>query len=236
MNATKVTVCGAAITAFNRRTDGSSFRDWAFTAFEDALAMSSLERPDIDALVVASESDFFSLQLNPASVLASDLGLIGVSTMRVEGGGASGQLAVHAAVRLIQSGASNHVAVVGVDPSASQLSAQMVKNLYSFSFDAWTDGMTGVSSTVLYALSFQSFMNRVPVNNRHLTQVTQQNRANAVHNPRAHLGKQHTPEDIVQSPMLATPYRRLHCSPLSDGAAAVVLSCLLYTSPSPRDS
>ncbi len=220
----KAIVCGVGITAFNRRTDGSSFRDWALAAFEDALSMSSLERPDIDALIVASESDFFSLQLNPASVLAGDLGLIGASTMRVEGGGASGQLAVQAGVRLIQSGAIRHVAVVGVDPSASQLSAQTVKSLYSFSFDAWVDGMTGVSSTVLYALSFQSFMNRVAVNSHHLGQVTRQNRANAMHNPRAHLGRLHKQPEIDESPMIATPYRRLHCSPLSDGAASVILS------------
>ena len=224
MARSNVIVCGAAITTFNRRTDGSSFRDWALAGFEDALNLSSLERSDIDALVVSSESDFFSLQLNPASVLASDLGLIGVSTLRVEGGGASGQLAVHTAARLIQSGAHKHVAVVGVDPSASQLSGQAVKSLYSFSFDAWTDGMTGVSSTALYALSFQAFMQRVPVSHHHLAQVTQQNRANATHNPRAHLGRLHSQPEIDESPMLATPYRRLHCSPLSDGAASVILS------------
>jgi len=224
MSGSEVTVCGSAITAFNRRKDGSSFRDWAFSAFEEALKMSSLERSDIDALVVASESDFFSLQLNPASVLASDLGLIGAPTMRVEGGGASGQLAVHAAVRCLRSGDANHVAVIGVDPSASQLSSQAVKSLYSFSFDAWSDGISGVSSTTQYALSFQAFMQRVLVSDRHLGAVTRQNRRNAMHNPRAHLGKEHTQADIDQSPMIATPYRRLHCSPLSDGAAAVILS------------
>jgi len=228
MAQTKAIVCGASITAFNRRTDGSSYRDWAVAAFEDALQMSSIERSDIDALVVASESDFFSLQLNPASVLANELGLVGVSAMRVEGGGASGQLAVHAALRLIQSGAADHVAVVGVDPSASQLSPQTVKSLYSFSFDAWTDGVTGVSSTALYALSFQVFRNRVSVCDLHLSQVTQQNRANAVHNPRAHLGRLHTRSEIDESPMIASPYRRLHCSPLSDGAASVILSAPKY--------
>ncbi len=235
MAQSKVTVCGAAITAFNRRTDGSSFRDWALTAFEDALTLSSLERKDIDALVVASECDFFSLQLNPASILASDLGLTGASTIRVEGGGASGQLAVHTAARFIQAGACKHVAVVGVDPSASQLSGSTIKSLYSFSFDAWTDGMTGVSATALYALSFQSFMQRVPVTHLELGQVTQQNRTNAMLNPRAHLGKKHSLQEIDESPLLATPYRRLHCSPLSDGAAALILSAS-NQSPSSRKS
>ncbi len=128
-------VCGVSITAFNRRKDASSFRDWAFTVFEEALALSTLERCEIDALYVASESDFFTLQLNPASILTRDLGLIGAATMRIEGGGASGQLAVHAATRAIQSGHIKHAAVIGVDPSASHLSGAAVKSLYSYSFE-----------------------------------------------------------------------------------------------------
>ena len=41
-------------------------------------ATAALAPGDIDALIVASESDFFTLQLNPAAVLAQDLGLTGV--------------------------------------------------------------------------------------------------------------------------------------------------------------
>lgn len=220
-----VVVSGAALTRFNRRKDNSSFRDWAFAAFNDALIKSELERRDIEALFVASESDFFTLQLNPASVIASDLGLGGVSTARIEGGGASGQLAVHAATRAIQAGHIKHAVVIGVDPSASMLSGDTIKKLYGFSFDAWTDGMTGVTATALYALSFQSFMQRVAVDEKqHLAQITIQNRANALNNPNAHLGRAHTVDDITESPLIAAPYRRLHCSPLSDGAAVIILS------------
>lgn len=141
-----VSVCGAALTPYNRRKDGSNYRDWAFDAFEQALTLSTVERCDIDALFVSSESDFFTYQLNPASVLASDLGLRDVEILRCEGGGASGQLAVHAATRALQSGRVKHAAVVGVDPSASHLSAETITSLYGYSFDAWTDGMTGLSS------------------------------------------------------------------------------------------
>lgn len=222
---TRVRVSGAALTPYNRRKDNSSFRDWACSAFYDALQKSGLEHRDIDALYVASESDFFTLQLNSASVIASDIGLEGASTTRIEGGGASGQLAIHAATRAIQSGHIKHAAVIGVDPSASTLSSDTIKKLYSFSFDAWTDGATDVSATVLYALSFQSFMQRMQVDEtQHLANVTIQNRANALHNPNAHLGREHTVDDINESPFIAAPYRRLHCSPLSDGAAAAILS------------
>lgn len=219
-----VAVIGASLTPFNRRKDGTGFRDWAFDAVGAALTMSGLERSDIDEIFVASESDFFSLQLNPASILATELGLFGAAATRVEAGGASGQVAVHAAVRAIRSGSAKHVLVLGVDPSASSLNGDAMRALYGFSFDAWTDGMTGATSTTLYALSYQAFAARFGTTNADLATVTQQNRANAMHNPGAHLPREDTTMQIAESPLIASPYRRLHCSPLSDGAAALILS------------
>lgn len=219
-----VAVIGASQTPFNRRKDGTGFRDWAFDAVAAALTMSGLDRSDIDDVFVASESDFFSLQLNPASILATELGLIGAAATRVEAGGASGQVAVHAGVRAIRSGGAKHVLVLGVDPSASSLNGDAMRALYGFSFDAWTDGMTGATSTALYALAYQAFAARHGTTDADLATVTMQNRANARHNPGAHLPREDTPEQIAQSPLIASPYRRLHCSPLSDGAAALILS------------
>ena len=77
-----VLVIGSAITPFNRRKDHTSPADWAEDAFDRALGMATLDRRDLDALIVSSESDFFSLQLNPASILAGHLGLVGAETMR----------------------------------------------------------------------------------------------------------------------------------------------------------
>ncbi|WP_299828798.1 thiolase family protein [uncultured Roseobacter sp.] len=224
MKVRDVTVTGAALTPFNRRKDGTGFRDWALSAFEMALERSGLERSDIDALYIASESDFFHLQLNPASVLATEFGLTGVAATRCEGGGASGQVAVHTAARAIQAGAAKHAAVIGVDPSASSLSGDAIRTLYGFSFDAWTDGMTGLTSTALYALSFQAFAAEHGITEADLATVTLQNRGNAYHNPGAHLPRKDSLQDIADNPAIASPYRRLHCSPLSDGAAAIILS------------
>jgi acetyl-CoA C-acetyltransferase len=219
-----VIVTGAAQTPFNRRKDGTGLRDWSASAFADALAMAQIEPSQIDALYVASESDFFSLQLNPSSILASELGLTGVAAMRCEGGGASGQLAVHAATMAVQSGAARHVAVIGVDSSASSLPGGAMRKLYGFSFDAWTDGMTGFSATALYALSWQVFAAKQGLGEAHLAAVTIQNRANACANLDAHLPRRDSADQIDASPMIASPYRRLHCAPLSDGAAALILS------------
>ncbi|MEM6463458.1 MAG: thiolase family protein [Pseudomonadota bacterium] len=219
-----VLVAGTGMTAFNRRKDGSGFREWASEAFAEALASAQLSRADIDALVVASESDFFSMQLNPASVLADDLGLFGIACQRVEGGGASGQLAVQAGVAMILSGLARRVAVVGFEPSASYLGGEKVSELYGYSFDVWSDGMSGVHSTALYALSAKAFMARSGATHDDFASIAVQNHANACSNPLAHLPLSVSSDDVRGSPMVSDPYRRLDCSPLSDGAAAVILS------------
>ena len=220
----QVVVTGAAQTPFNRRKDGSGPRDWALAAFERALEMSGIEPAQIEALYLSSESDFFALQLNPASVIATELGLTGAAAVRCESGGASGQSAVHAAVMAIQSGLIKHAVVLGLDASASGLSADKIRTLYGFSFDNWTDGLTGLSATALYALSWQHFAAANRLDDSYLTSVTLQNRANACANPDAHLARTDTAEEIESSAVVASPYRRLHCSPLSDGAAALILS------------
>lgn len=219
-----VSFAGGAMTPFNRRKDGSSFRDWARLAVQGALDDAGLERTDIDAFVVASESDFFTMQLNPAAMLADECGLVSVAAKRVEGGGASGHLAVHAGIAEVASGMARRVLVLGVEPSASHLNAADVSKLYGLSFDAWTDGMTGIDSTALYALSAQAFMARTGATRDDFAAIAVRNRANAQANPNAHLPLDISADDVATSPVIASPYRRLDCSPLSDGAAAIILA------------
>jgi acetyl-CoA C-acetyltransferase len=219
-----VVFAGGAMTPFNRRKDGSSFRDWAQTAVQGALNDADLDVTDIDALVVASESDFFTMQLNPAALLADHCGLAGVAAKRVEGGGASGHLAIHAGIAEVASGMARRVLVLGVEPSASHLKGADVGALYGLSFDGWTDGMTGIDSTSLYALSIQAFMARTGARVDDFAAIAVRNRANARVNLNAHLPLDISLDDVAASPVVASPYRRLDCSPLSDGAAAIILS------------
>lgn len=219
-----VLVAGYAQTPFNRRKDGSGFRDWVRDAFEPALALADIDRSDIDGLVVSSESDFYSLQLNPASVIADDLGLTSAACQRVEGGGASGQLAVHAGVTVIRAGQAKRVAVVGFEASASFLDAPSMIELLGYSFDAWTEGMTGVTSTALYALSAKLFMARTGATVEDFAQISVTNHGNALKNPDAHLPMELTVQEVRGSPAIADPYCRLDCSPLSDGAAVLILA------------
>ena len=221
---TGVAIGGGAMTPFNRRKDASSWRDWCLEAFRGALLDAALVPADIDAMVVASESDFFSGQLNPAAMIADELGLTGVRLQRVEGGGASGHLAVQAGAALVAAGQARRVAVLGFEASAAHLDAASVGQLYTLSFDAWSEGESGIGPAAIYALSARAFMAETGATDRDFAAVAARNHQNARHNRHAHLPLDVTEADVLGSAPVAAPYRRLDCSPLSDGAACVILA------------
>ena len=125
-------ILGGSVSPFGRHRDGSHWRDWVRRAVTDALA---------DAVVVASETDFLSLQVNPGPVILDDLGMSGLPVVRVEAGGASGGAALRIGVQHILSGAARRVLVVGFEAAAGHLDADGVQFVYGLSFDAETDGM-----------------------------------------------------------------------------------------------
>jgi len=96
--------------------------------------------------------------------------------------------------------------------------------VYGLSFDAEIEGFLGATAAALYALSAKSHMERYGVDERALAAVAVKNRANAVFDPNAHLPMVSSIDDVLSSAVVAPPLKRLDCSPLSDGAAAIVLT------------
>ncbi len=209
---------------FCRFSDGSDWRDWVRWAGSDALADAELAAADIDSLIVASETDFFSLQVNPGPVVADELGLTGIPTVRVEAGGGSGGAALRAGFAQIMSGLARRVLIVGFEAAASHLSGPDVQLIYGLSFDAEVDGMAGATAVSLYALSMSMHMRALGTTAPQMAAVSVKNHGNAKNNPNAHKPMDLTIEDVLDSPPVSTPYRRLDCSLLSDGAAAIVLA------------
>lgn len=217
-------VLGAGVMPFGRHRDGSHWRDWVRRAALDAIHDAEIDLKDIGSVVVASETDFCSLQVNPAPVVLDDLGLAGVPALRVEAGGASGAAALRAAVHQIRAGAAKCVLVVGFDAAAGHLRAEDVQLIYSMSFDAETDGLAGATAVTLYALSMAEHMSIHRTTAEQMAAVSVKNHGNAIGNPWAHKPMDITIADVLASPMIAAPYHKLDCSMASDGAAAIVLA------------
>ena len=220
----KPLILGVAMIPFRRYADGSNFRDWLRQVCTEALAGAEIDRHDIDSVIVASESDMFSLQVSPAALVVDELGLHGAATVHVEMGGASGAAGIREGFIQICSGAARHVLVCGFDQTASRLSRPGVQQVYSLSFDADIEGWAGVSTANLYALSFQAYCKKFNSTPDQAAHVSLKNHGNAMHNPFAHKPMQLTIEEVRQSALISDPYRLLDCSMVSDGAAAVILS------------
>jgi len=219
-----VMVAGCATTPFGRSNDGSTPRDWVRRVARDALEDAGIAAKDVDALVVASESDFFSLQLAPGALLVDEIGMVPCPVMRVEMGGASGSMAVRTALMQILSGVHRCVLVIGFEHAASHLSGDDVRLLYGLSFDAELEGMAGATAAGLYALSIGEHMRRFGTTETQLAMVSVKNHGNATANPDAHQPMAITVDDVLASRPVSTPYKLLDCSPISDGAAAIVLT------------
>ena len=220
----KPLIVGASMIPFRHYQDGSNFRDWCRTVCNEALRESGLQHSEIDAIIVANESDMLSLQISPAALIADEVGLQFASAVHVEAGGASGAAAIHQGFALITSGCAKNVLVVGFEQTASRLSRSGVQKVYSLSFDADLEGWAGVNTAALYALSYQAYCERYAIDPLLAAQVSVKNHGNAVYNRYAHNPKEITVGDVAASKIISDPYRLLDCSIISDGAAAVVLS------------
>jgi len=182
-HAGKPLLLGGGVSPFGRHRDGSHWRDWVRAAAGDALVDAGVGGEDIDSVVVASETDFFSLQVNPGPVVLDDLGLTGRLVVRVEAGGASGAAALRVGFTQIMAGLARRVLVVGFEAAAGHLDPADVHLVYSLSFDAEVDGMAGATAVVLYALSIGEHMADHGTTAEQMAAVSVKNHGNAIGNP-----------------------------------------------------
>jgi len=81
-------------------------------------------------------------------------------------------------------------------------------------------GLDAISSAALQA---NAYMTRYGITEEQCALVSVKNHGNAKKNPFAQLPLDLTVEDVMRSPKIADPLKRLDCSPVSDGAAAIII-------------
>ncbi|MEE9271347.1 MAG: thiolase family protein [Candidatus Krumholzibacteria bacterium] len=85
------------------------------------------------------------------------------------------------------------------------------------------DGAYGATLPALGGLVTHAYLSSRGVPEQALHAVAVKNHRNGALNPKAHFQKAVTPAEVASSPLVRDPLRRLHCSPISDGAAALLL-------------
>lgn len=192
-----------------------------------ALVDAEVDPGQVDLVVVGHfNSGLHPLGFPSSLPLQIDDGLFGVSSLRVENACASGSAAVHTALTHLLAGRATTVLVVGVEKMTGVPAETVGAALLGADYDtAGTSSSTGFAG--LFAEVAREYERRYgPVSHTLGAIAAKSHRLGAV-NPFAHLrkdlGEEFCSTTSEQNPLVAAPLRRTDCSPVSDGAAALVL-------------
>ena len=214
-----VWVAGAAMTRVGKRTE--RLQDLMAEAAHGALRAAGVEAPDAIVVAAMNPEEFLG-DGNFASNAASHLGFAQAPALRVETATSSGAAAFYAGFGLVAAGLRRAVLVVGGE-KMTHLDTPRVSELISRSIDPY-ERSYGATMPALAGLVARALIARNGDAPREMAQIAVKNHANALRNPYAHFHRSVTIDEVMDSRMVADPLRLLHCCPISDGAAALVLT------------
>jgi acetyl-CoA C-acetyltransferase len=214
----EVAIVGVGMTPFGELWE-SSLRDLFVDAALSALRDAGADR--LNGIWVGNMSGGqFVGQEHLGPLMADHLGMRGVPSTRVESACASGGAALRAAFLEVASGASDVVLAAGVEKMNDGAD---VTGVLATAADQEGEVYHGVTFPGLYALIARAHMATHGTTLEDLAAVSVKNHRHGALNPKAQFRQTVTLEQVMSSSMVADPLRLLHCSPVSDGAAAVVL-------------
>ncbi len=216
-----VSILGVATTQFGELWDTSP-RALVKGVVDEALIDSRLQLKNIDALYVGNMlSGILGGQENLGAFFASALGLV-CPAFKVEGACASGGLAFYNGALGVRSGEFTNVLVLGVEKMTDHKPEEVALGLMGAGSDE--ERLAGATFPGLYALMAQAHMREFKTTEEEMSAVAVKNHYHASLNGKAHFRNPITLKQALTSPMIASPLKLFDCSPVSDGAAAVVIS------------
>ncbi len=187
-------------------------------AAQRALADAGLTFADIDAVVIGTAPDLFEGVAFPERWMAGALGAIGKPILRIHTMGSVGGSTAISAFYHVASGVFDKVLAVAFEKQSE------ADSTWVFSAGSGGRGF-GTGAGGAFAPVCKFYIDRWGVPAEMGPRVAVKDRNNALRNPYAHWKKgKITLQDVLDSPLLWDPFRRLECCPTSDGAAAMVFA------------
>ena len=219
----KVAILGMGCSNFGERWDCNA-EDLMVEAFEECLGDAGIGREQIEAawLGTAIGEQHVGMSAVP---LAMTLRLPYIPVTRVENYCATGTEAFRGACYAVASGAVDIALALGVEKlkdtgygGLPQRGRGALNNQY------WAN----VSAPGSFAQLAAAYRSKHGVNaddlKRAMAHVSVKSHANAVNNPKAHLRKPITIDDVLNAPMVADPLGLYDCCGVSDGSACAIVT------------
>ena len=235
--ANSVHVAGVGSTSFGAHP-GRTLQSLAVEAARAALADSKIPATRIGCVFVGNfVGGIMTGQELLGPIVAADLGLKGVSAIKIEAACASSSAAVRLGHKLIEAGAEDAVLVVGVE-RLTGFPRDSLTTAMTAAIDQGTEGHAGLTFPGFWGMVMARHMHLYGTTREQVAAVTVKNRRFGAGNPLAQFREPVAIEKVVGSPLICDPIRRYDCCPATDGAAAVVLTreeiARQYGSPSVR--
>ena len=220
----KVAILGMGCSRFGERWDMES-EDLMIEAFTECIADAGIEKKQLDACWLGSY--FVEVNIGKAGIPASiALKLPFLPVTRVENKCASGSEAFRGACYAVASGACDFALAIGVE----KLKDAGYGGLPAVAVDGQMEVLLGADRTApgTFAQLASAYEGKhgIPMKDlkEAMAHVSWKSHQNGIMNPRAHLRRNVTKEQIVKSPMIAYPLGLFDCCGVSDGAAAAIVT------------
>ena len=218
----KVAIIGVGMSKFGELWN-KSLAEISLEAGMYAIFDAQVRGKDIDGLIIGNMSAGRFTGQEHLGAQAADWGGLGdLPAYSVEAACASGGAAVRQAYMAILSGEHDIMLVLGTE-KMSDVNQSMAMETISVASDWEWEGMFGATFPALYAFMARRHMKEYGTTEEQMSLVTVKNHKNAAHNPWAQFQRPVPLEVVMKSGLLADPIRVLHSSPISDGAAGLVM-------------
>ena len=220
-------IVGWAHTKFGKH-EGVELETLIVDAATEALVDAGVAPVDVDEIYIGHFNGGFVMQDFPASlVLQAHKDLRFKPATRVENACATGTAAIYQGLKAIAANQARIVLCVGVEKMTELNGAAIGEVLTKASYYREEGGENG-SFVDIFARIAESYFQKYGDQSDALAQIAAKNHANGAVNPLAHfqkdLGYAFCREPSDKNPLISGPLKRSDCSPVTDGAAAVVLA------------
>ena len=215
-----VAIVGVSQTKFGELWE-KSFRDLVVEAGIDAIRDANMNGEDIDAMYIGNMTGgLFVGQEHIGSLIAEHSGLTPIPATRVEAACASGGLALRQAIMAVASGYYDRVMAAGVEKMTDVVDATPA---IAAAADREWEAQQGVTFPSLYALMAKRHMYEYGTTREQIAGFAVLGHKNGALNPKAQFQREISVDAVLNSTKVASPLNILDCSPVSDGAAAIIV-------------
>ena len=199
-----------------------SLDDLLVEVFNGVLSENKLEKEQIDAVFLGNMlggivDSSLLLEAHIAELLD-----INIPVYRVEAACASGGMAVQMAHEYVLAHKASTVIALGGEKMTDVSAEHITQALASAASPL--EQAVGLTFPGVYALLAQIYLKKYHYTEEHLAAISVKNHSHGVLNEKAHFRRYVTVDDVLDSPYIAYPLKVLDSSPISDGAAAVILT------------